>query len=173
MLAAALAVAPRHLRWLAPGDKSHRAAQTPALDLVAHVGFPPSEMLRRGYIRPPTGEPRPEGSLSRRCTDVSGLTDVDDARNGLDISVKQSCPQAFTKRIFAGCAGLCRRVRAFRGRRYCFRLAVRRRADLVNAADLSCPTRTCPALGRAAQCSAAGDRDFRLRPQRFPSPSPG
>jgi len=98
---------------------------------------------------------------------------VGDARNGLDKFVKRSCPQAFTKRIFAGCAGLCRRVRAFRGRRYCFWLAIRRLADLVNAADLSCPTRTCPAPGKAAQCSAAGDRDFRPRPQRFPSPSPG
>jgi hypothetical protein len=49
MPAAALAMAPRHLRRFTPGDKSHRAAQTPALDLIAHVGFPPSEMLRTGY----------------------------------------------------------------------------------------------------------------------------
>jgi hypothetical protein len=173
MPAAALAVGPGHLHWFAPGDKSHGAAETPALDLIAHVGFPPSEMLRRGYTRLPTGEPRPEGSLARRRAAVSGLTDVDHARNGLDIFGKQSCPQAFTKRIFAGCAGLWRRVRAFRGRRYCFWLAVRRRVDLVNVADFSCPTRTWPASGRAARCSAAGDRDFRRRPQRFPSPSPG
>ena len=98
---------------------------------------------------------------------------VGDARNGLDKFVKRSCPQAFTKRIFAGCAGLCRRVRAFRGRRYCFRLAVRRLADLVNAADFSCPTRTFPAPGKAARCSAAGDRGFRPRRPRFPSPWPG
>jgi hypothetical protein len=50
MPAAALAVAPRHLRWFAAGYKSHRAAQTPALDLIAHVGFPPSEMLRARRI---------------------------------------------------------------------------------------------------------------------------
>jgi hypothetical protein len=40
MLAAALAMAPRHRRGCTPGDKSHRAAKTPALNLVAHLAIP-------------------------------------------------------------------------------------------------------------------------------------
>src|ERR1700722_3644533 len=96
---------------------------------------------------------------------------VDDARNGLDKPVRQSCSQASTKRFFAGCAWLCRRGPSFS--RTALLLLAHPQADLVNAADLSCPTRTCPAPGKAAQCSAGGDRDFRPPPPRFPSPSRG
>jgi hypothetical protein len=45
MLAAALAMAPRHRRGCTLGDKSHRAAKTPALNLVAHLALP--------FLRPP------------------------------------------------------------------------------------------------------------------------
>src|SRR5437763_4006330 len=40
MLAAALAMSPRHRRGCTLGDKSHRAAKTPALNLVAHLALP-------------------------------------------------------------------------------------------------------------------------------------
>src|SRR5262249_54936824 len=46
MLAAALAMAPRHRRGCTLGDKSHRAAKTPALNLVAHVAIPSLRSLR-------------------------------------------------------------------------------------------------------------------------------
>ena len=42
MPAAALTVAPRHLRRFAIGDKSHGAAEAPALNLIAHVCILPS-----------------------------------------------------------------------------------------------------------------------------------
>jgi hypothetical protein len=43
MLATALAMAPRYPFRFTVGDKSHRAAQAPALDLVAHLAIPPRD----------------------------------------------------------------------------------------------------------------------------------
>jgi hypothetical protein len=45
-----------------------------------------------------------------------------------------------------------------------------RRRPLFNSAGLA--IHTCRAPGKATLCSAAGDRDFPLRPPRFPSLSP-
>ena len=41
MLAAALAMAPRHPLWFATGDKSHRPTKAPTLSLAAHLAFLP------------------------------------------------------------------------------------------------------------------------------------
>jgi hypothetical protein len=46
---------PRHLRWLARGGESHRAAKTPAFNLVAHVDFLPAKHCAQG-AKPWTSE---------------------------------------------------------------------------------------------------------------------
>jgi hypothetical protein len=57
--AAALTVAPRHLRRFAIGNKSHGAAEASALNLIAHVFILPSE-AHAPDLRPPTGKARQE-----------------------------------------------------------------------------------------------------------------
>ena len=57
--AAALTVAPRHLRRFAIGNKSHSAAEASALNLIAHVFILPRE-AHAPDLRPPTGKARQE-----------------------------------------------------------------------------------------------------------------
>lgn len=80
---------------------------------------------------------------------LAATDDIHDARKGLDICGGQSCPQACTRRAFKDCAGLYRRVRAFRRPR---RLLLARRAGRSALAERgwSC----CRTSGRRRLCSA-------------------
>jgi hypothetical protein len=57
MLAAALAMAPRHPLWFTSGDKSHGPAKTPALNLVNHLGIPPLRRFSPSLNRKVSGLP--------------------------------------------------------------------------------------------------------------------